>query len=132
MICFLIDHKDRVCCVLWHTLSTFLLANTRSSFTGMMNRDYETNASQVHPSVINHWTGTGLAMSIAANRVSYFFNFTGPSLCVDSACSSSLVALHMACHSIQQGVFPCQHVCAGAKYYQKKLDAKYSFALLLR
>uniref|UniRef100_A0A3P8SRW4 Fatty acid synthase 2 n=1 Tax=Amphiprion percula TaxID=161767 RepID=A0A3P8SRW4_AMPPE len=72
-------------------------------FFGLMNRDYETNAAHVHPSVINHWTGTGLAMSIAANRVSYVFNFTGPSLSIDTACSSSLVALHLACQSIKQG-----------------------------
>lgn len=71
---------------------------------GIMNRDYETNAAHVHPSVINHWTGTGLAMSIAANRVSYVFNFTGPSLSLDSACSSSLVALHLASQSIKQGL----------------------------
>ncbi|XP_062415239.1 phenolphthiocerol/phthiocerol polyketide synthase subunit C-like [Pungitius pungitius] len=71
-------------------------------FFGLMNRDYETNAAHVHPSVINHWTGTGLAMSIAANRVSYVFNFTGPSLSIDCACSSSLVALHLACQSIKQ------------------------------
>lgn len=70
---------------------------------GLMNRDYETNAAHVHPSVINHWTGTGLAMSIAANRVSYIFNFTGPSLSIDCACSSSLVALHLACQAIKQG-----------------------------
>ncbi|KAM9332642.1 phthioceranic/hydroxyphthioceranic acid synthase-like [Pholidichthys leucotaenia] len=72
-------------------------------FIGIMNRDYETNAAHVHPSVINHWTGTGLAMSIAANRVSFIFNFTGPSLSLDCACSSSLVALHLACQSIKQG-----------------------------
>ncbi|XP_056220382.1 uncharacterized protein LOC130161254 isoform X2 [Seriola aureovittata] len=72
-------------------------------FFGLMNRDYETNAAHVHPSVINHWTGTGLAMSIAANRVSYIFNFTGPSMSIDCACSSSLVALHLACQSIKQG-----------------------------
>lgn len=73
-----------------------------------MNRDYETNAAHVPPSVINHWTGTGLAMSIAANRVSYIFNFTGPSLSIDCACSSSLVALHLACQSIKQGLYAAQ------------------------
>ncbi|XP_037613517.1 phenolphthiocerol/phthiocerol polyketide synthase subunit C-like [Sebastes umbrosus] len=72
-------------------------------FFGLMNRDYERNAAYVRPSVINHWSGTGIAMSIAANRVSYIFNFTGPSLCIDCACSSSLVALHLACQSIKQG-----------------------------
>ncbi|XP_056155193.1 phthioceranic/hydroxyphthioceranic acid synthase-like [Lampris incognitus] len=72
-------------------------------FFGLMNRDYEQSAAHVHPSVINHWTSTGLAMSIAANRVSFIFNFTGPSMCIDCACSSSLVALHLACQSIKQG-----------------------------
>ncbi|KAM9775111.1 phthioceranic/hydroxyphthioceranic acid synthase-like [Syngnathus typhle] len=72
-------------------------------YFGLMNRDYETTAAHAHPSVINHWTGAGLAMSIAANRVSYIFDFTGPSLAIDCACSSSLVALHLACQAIKQG-----------------------------
>uniref|UniRef100_A0A3B4ALM4 Uncharacterized protein n=1 Tax=Periophthalmus magnuspinnatus TaxID=409849 RepID=A0A3B4ALM4_9GOBI len=72
-------------------------------YFGIMNRDYETNAAHMHPTMINHWTGTGLAMSIISNRVSYTFNFTGPSLSIDSACSSSLVALHLACQAIKQG-----------------------------
>ncbi len=38
-----------------------------------------------------------------ANRVSYLFNFGGPSLSVDSACSSSLYALHLACNSLISG-----------------------------
>lgn len=99
-------------------LQNFLIIVTLFSFSnfsvifyvGLMNRDYETNAAHVHPSVINHWTGTGLAMSIAANRVSYIFNFTGPSLSIDCACSSSLVALHLACQSIKQGMCG-EHVC---------------------
>jgi acyl transferase domain-containing protein/acyl carrier protein len=38
-----------------------------------------------------------------ANRVSYFFNFGGPSVPIDTACSASLVAMHMACESIRSG-----------------------------
>ncbi|XP_045558747.1 highly reducing polyketide synthase cm3B-like [Salmo salar] len=72
-------------------------------FIGLMNRDYEQSAAFMNPNVINHCTGTGLSMSIAANRVSYVFNFTGPSLSIDCACSSSLVALHLACQAIRQG-----------------------------
>ncbi|PWK14994.1 SDR family NAD(P)-dependent oxidoreductase [Tumebacillus permanentifrigoris] len=35
-----------------------------------------------------------------ANRVSYFFNFHGPSLALDTMCSSSLTAIHLACQSL--------------------------------
>jgi polyketide synthase PksN len=38
-----------------------------------------------------------------ANRVSYAFNLSGPSLTVDTACSSSLTALYLACEAIQAG-----------------------------
>ncbi|XP_017309416.1 uncharacterized protein fasn2 [Ictalurus punctatus] len=72
-------------------------------FLGLMNRDYELTMANVNPVIINHCTGTGIAMSIAANRISYTFNFTGPSLSIDCACSSSLVALHLACQAMRQG-----------------------------
>ncbi|MCW2306578.1 non-ribosomal peptide synthetase [Rhodobium gokarnense] len=45
---------------------------------------------------------TGSAASIA-NRVSYFCNFQGPSLAVDSMCSSSLTAIHLACDALRGG-----------------------------
>ncbi|XP_072530500.1 phthioceranic/hydroxyphthioceranic acid synthase-like [Salminus brasiliensis] len=72
-------------------------------FLGLMNRDYELNKMKSNPNTISHWTGTGIAMSIAANRISYSFNLTGPSLAIDTACSSSLVALHLGCRAITQG-----------------------------
>ena len=46
---------------------------------------------------------TGTATSIIANRVSYFFDFHGPSVAVDTACSSSLVAVHQAVRSLRSG-----------------------------
>lgn len=45
---------------------------------------------------------SGLLYSIP-NRVSYFFNWTGPSIAIDTACSASLTALHYACESIRNG-----------------------------
>lgn len=73
------------------------------NFSGLMNRDFELASIRINPKHIDHTIGTGVAMSIAANRISYIFNFTGPSLSIDCACSSSLVALHLACQAIKQG-----------------------------
>lgn len=67
-----------------------------------MNRDFEIIRNK-SVSEINHYTGTGAAMSIAANRVSFTFNLTGPSLTVDTACSSFLFALHYALRAMKSG-----------------------------
>ncbi|XP_075684831.1 mycolipanoate synthase-like [Rhinoderma darwinii] len=80
-------------------------------FIGLMNRDAD-NVYNNSPDNINHFSGTGIATSIAANRISYCFNLTGPSLSIDTACSSSLVALHYACQAIRQG--DCEMaICGG-------------------
>jgi acyl transferase domain-containing protein/enoyl-CoA hydratase/carnithine racemase/acyl carrier protein/NAD(P)-dependent dehydrogenase (short-subunit alcohol dehydrogenase family) len=47
----------------------------------------------------NHAVGGSLA--VLANRISYFFDFNGPSLTIDTACSASLVALHTAIKSLR-------------------------------
>ncbi|NLY00840.1 MAG: SDR family NAD(P)-dependent oxidoreductase [Rhodopirellula sp.] len=49
---------------------------------------------------IDAYGGTGNALSIAANRLSYILDLRGPSLAVDTACSSALVALHLAVASL--------------------------------
>ncbi|WP_404302082.1 SDR family NAD(P)-dependent oxidoreductase [Paenibacillus sp. DP01] len=46
-----------------------------------------------------------------ANRVSYFCNFHGPSMAVDTMCSSSLTTIHLACQSLQQD--ECELAVAG-------------------
>lgn len=55
--------------------------------------------------------GTGQALSICANRLSYAFNWTGPSMAIDTACSSALVAVHGAMNSLRRG--ECDAAIAG-------------------
>jgi acyl transferase domain-containing protein len=47
------------------------------------------------------YTATGNTLSLISNRVSYIYDFRGPSLTVDTACSSSLVALDEAISSLR-------------------------------
>lgn len=48
----------------------------------------------------SQYSATGVSQSFIANRLSWFFDFKGPSMSVDTACSSSLVALDLGCEAI--------------------------------
>jgi acyl transferase domain-containing protein len=45
----------------------------------------------------------GTAKSIYANRISFIFDFKGPSMVIDTACSSSMVALDVAITDLRTG-----------------------------
>ncbi len=47
------------------------------------------------------YEATGIHNSIAANRISYFYDWRGPSVVIDTACSSSLVAINYAIQAIE-------------------------------
>ncbi len=59
----------------------------------------------------NVYSGLGSALSIAANRLSYYYNFSGPSMAIDTACSSSLVAVDTAVEKLRKG--KCDMAIAG-------------------
>jgi phthiocerol/phenolphthiocerol synthesis type-I polyketide synthase B len=69
-------------------------------FVGASFSEYGYLTSSDLPGV-DAWNNVGGALSIIANRLSYFLDLRGPSVTVDSACSSSLVALHLACQSLR-------------------------------
>ena len=70
-------------------------------FAGITNAGfslYRSEAENSGSSIIPITSFSGLS-----NRVSYFFDFHGPSMSIDTMCSSSLTAVHEACNSILQG-----------------------------
>ncbi|MFP4411179.1 SDR family NAD(P)-dependent oxidoreductase [Coleofasciculus sp.] len=107
----LIDPQQRLLLeVTWEALEDAgqvperLAGSNTGVFVGLYIHDYQhiqLDSSARH--LIGAQMTTGTAMSIAANRISYVFDFHGPSMALDTACSSSLVAVHLACQSIWNG-----------------------------
>lgn len=55
------------------------------------------------PELVNGYGLTGCCRAMFANRVSYTFDFSGPSFALDTACSSSLFAMQQAITAIKTG-----------------------------
>jgi acyl transferase domain-containing protein/thioesterase domain-containing protein/acyl carrier protein len=92
----------------WETLETAgysrsaLAQRKVGVFVGVEKHDYL--------SVIGHsdvpldgYVNTGNSHSMLVNRVSYFFDWTGPSVAMDTACSSSFSAISAAIRSLRSG-----------------------------
>jgi len=87
-----------------------LAGSATGVFVGVSGNDYA-RFQTAQLAQIDAYAGTGNALSLIANRLSYALDLQGPSLVVDTACSSSLVALHQACHSLRAG--ECDGALAG-------------------
>jgi acyl transferase domain-containing protein/NADPH:quinone reductase-like Zn-dependent oxidoreductase/NAD(P)-dependent dehydrogenase (short-subunit alcohol dehydrogenase family)/acyl carrier protein len=92
----------------WETLEN---ANVRPStlrgsncgvYIGISSSDYSWRLAD-DLAALDASFATGNTSSIAANRLSYFYDLRGPSMAIDTACSSSLVAFHQACRAITAG-----------------------------
>ncbi|KAA0105567.1 polyketide synthase Pks13 [Mycolicibacterium sp. P1-5] len=71
-------------------------------YIGASNNDYQFLAV-ADPTTAHPYAITGTTSSIIANRVSYFYDFRGPSMALDTACSSSLVAAHQGVQALRSG-----------------------------
>lgn len=83
--------------------------NNVGVYVGVMYEDYQLHGVEAY----NQGHNMALSGSPAsiANRVSYLFDFNGPSLAIDSMCSSSFSAIHLACQAIKNG--DCSVAIAG-------------------
>lgn len=89
-----------------------LVRSDTGVFAGISTHDYgDALGYPRNQGEIGRHTATGVARNIAANRISYFFDFRGPSIAVDTACSSALTAVHLACRSVLDG--DCSLAVAG-------------------
>jgi acyl transferase domain-containing protein len=72
-------------------------------YVGMMQRDF-LDHQNYDLDALNIYAATGTSASILSNRVSYVFDWHGPSMTFDTACSSSLVAVHHAVEQLRSGL----------------------------
>lgn len=68
-------------------------------YAGQMVADYDQIMIRDSNDSLGTYHASGISHAILSNRVSYFFDWHGPSMTIDTACSSSLVVLH---HAVQQ------------------------------
>jgi 3-oxoacyl-(acyl-carrier-protein) synthase/acyl carrier protein len=61
-------------------------------YVGTMYQEYARNGGRDSTTVSS--------FGAIANRVSYWFGFTGPSIAIDAMCASSLTAIHIACKDL--------------------------------
>lgn len=112
-----IDPQQRILLeVCWEAFESagILLEKLRGSdtavFAGLFTSDYGTSLLRdIDATPKYHSTGT--SNSIAANRISYFFNLRGPSMVIDTACSSTMTALHQAINTLKAGEVKQAVVC---------------------
>jgi acyl transferase domain-containing protein len=94
--------------IAWETLEDAgippwrLRGSATGVFLGISNSDYG-KIQQTFPEQVDGYSNSGNALSIASNRLAFWYDWKGPSLSIDTACSSSLVAVDRACQSLWSG-----------------------------
>ncbi|KAI1548365.1 Polyketide synthase module [Pyrenophora tritici-repentis] len=84
-----------------HSLERLRGSDT-SVYVGTMTLDYLDTLTRDHNTIPKYFA-TGINRAIISNRVSYFFDWHGPSMTIDTACSSSLIAVHQGVQALRSG-----------------------------
>ncbi|KAJ4388088.1 hypothetical protein N0V93_008693 [Gnomoniopsis smithogilvyi] len=73
-------------------------------YAGQMVYDYEQIVTRDSDASLGIYHASGTSHAVTSNRISYFFDWHGPSMTIDTACSSSLVAFHHAVLQLRSGL----------------------------
>ncbi|KAL8790212.1 MAG: hypothetical protein Q9213_000743 [Squamulea squamosa] len=84
-----------------HTMEKLRGSDT-AVYVGTMGVDYNDTLLR-DLNTIPTYFATGTNRAILSNRVSYFFDWHGPSMTIDTACSSSLIAVHQGVQALRSG-----------------------------
>lgn len=79
-----------------------LKGSATAVFVGQMTADYYDVLARDYDT-IPQYMSTGTSRCLTSNKISYFFDWKGPSVTIDTACSSSLVAVHQAVQELRHG-----------------------------
>lgn len=79
-----------------------LKGSATAVFVGQMTADYYDVLARDYDT-IPQYMSTGTSRCLTSNKISYFFDWNGPSVTIDTACSSSLVAVHQAVQELRHG-----------------------------
>lgn len=103
-------------------------ADAKGSKTGVFIGVSDSESSEFwtqDPDKVNGYGLTGCCRAMFPNRISYTFDFNGPSYAIDTACSSSLFAFQQAVNAIQTG--QCESAIVGGSNLLLKPTASLQF-----
>ncbi|KAK4200731.1 thiolase-like protein [Triangularia verruculosa] len=81
-------------------------------YAGSFGLDYMLQLTR-DPEAPPTYAAVGFGLSMLANRLSWFFNLSGPSIGLDSACSSTAMAIDIACQGLRNGSSTMAMVAGG-------------------
>ncbi|MEA3087763.1 MAG: hypothetical protein QOC89_5460 [Paraburkholderia sp.] len=81
-------------------LAERLRGSATGVFAAIYNHDFLRYQHADADQIAAH-TASGTSPAIAAGRISFLLDLSGPAIIIDTACSSSLVAAHLACTSLR-------------------------------